>query len=125
MKKKNEMDRREFLSKASLAALTVPALLQAGSAKGNAQGGASAGTSMTGAKKMKRISIEEHWGNKELVNIRNQWYVRTGTPAYNDPKVNPDVFPKVMDMEKWRIPLMDTLHQFAGHPGDRRYGHCH
>ncbi len=101
------MDRREFLGKATLAALTVPALLQAGSAISQAQSASSSATPKTDAKKMKRISIEEHWGNKELVNIRNQWYVRTGTPAYNDPKVNPEVFPKVMDMEKWRIPLMD------------------
>jgi len=107
VKKEDEMDRREFLGKATLAALTVPALLQAGSATGKAQDTSSSVTPSTGTKKMKRISVEEHWGNKELVDIRNQWYARTGTPAYNDPKVNPEVFPRVMDIEKWRIPLMD------------------
>ncbi len=107
MKKNNEMDRREFLSKASLAALTVPALLQAGSAVGHAQSGSAASASKESTKKMKKISVEEHWGNKELIDIRNQWYARTGTPPYNDPKVNPQVFPRVMDMEKWRLPLMD------------------
>lgn len=56
---------------------------------------------------MRRISVEEHWSNKELVDVRNQWYVRTGTPPYNDPKANPLAFPMLMDMEKWRLPLMD------------------
>jgi hypothetical protein len=107
MKKKNDMDRREFLGKATLAALTVPALLAAGSKISPAQSGSSAGASKEGTKKMKRISVEEHWGNQEMIDIRNQWYARTGTPASNDPKATPLVFPRLVDFEKWRLPLMD------------------
>jgi 2,3-dihydroxybenzoate decarboxylase len=107
MKKRDGMDRREFLGKAALAALAVPALVKAGSTASSAQSGPASGASKEDAKKIKKVSVEEHWGNKQLVDIRNQWYVRTGTPAYNDPKVNPNVFPMVMDIEKWRIPAMD------------------
>ena len=56
---------------------------------------------------MRRISVEEHWANQELIDIRNAWSARTGFPPSNDPKATPLVFPRLVDVDKWRLPLMD------------------
>jgi len=56
---------------------------------------------------MKRICIEEHWANKEMLGWRAEWLKRTGFPLTMDPKTTPQVFPGLADFEKIRLPLMD------------------
>jgi 2,3-dihydroxybenzoate decarboxylase len=56
---------------------------------------------------MKRICCEEHWGNQELIDIRNAWGKRTGFPPSVDPKTTPHVFPRLVDIDERRLPLMD------------------
>jgi 2,3-dihydroxybenzoate decarboxylase len=56
---------------------------------------------------MKKICIEEHWHNPEIVELRNQWRERTKVPPSNDPKATPQVPPRIGDFEKFRLPLMD------------------
>jgi len=56
---------------------------------------------------MKRICIEEHWANKEMLGWRAEWMKRTGFPLTMDPKTTPQVLPGLPDFEKIRLPLMD------------------
>ena len=56
---------------------------------------------------MKRICIEEHWGNQEMIEIRKQWMGRTGFPSSVDPQATPTVHPRLVDIEEFRLPLMD------------------
>ena len=105
---KGKTGRREFLGKATFAALTLPAILQAGGLKiGQAMNESSTAASKEGKTKVKRICVEEHWGNDEMIAIRNQWSARTGFPPSIDPKTTPLVFPRLVDIEKFRLPLMD------------------
>jgi hypothetical protein len=65
------------------------------------------GAAKEGKTKMKRICIEEHWANKEMLGWRAEWLKRTGFPLTMDPKATPEVFPGLADFEKIRLPLMD------------------
>jgi 2,3-dihydroxybenzoate decarboxylase len=60
-----------------------------------------------GGAKMKKICIEEHWHNPEVWEMGDQWRKRTRVPLSNDPKATPQVFPRIGDFEKFRLPLMD------------------
>jgi len=93
--------RREFLRKAVLAGLTIPAVLQGGLETGYAANGPATGATKNGRMKMKRICIEEHWRSPELTEARNQWMVRTKAPLSIDPKATPLVAPRLMDIEKF------------------------
>ncbi|MEW6667326.1 MAG: amidohydrolase family protein [Thermodesulfobacteriota bacterium] len=56
---------------------------------------------------MKRICIEEHWGNSELFEVRKRWMARTGFTPSVDLKATPQVHPRLVDIEEFRLPLMD------------------
>jgi 2,3-dihydroxybenzoate decarboxylase len=56
---------------------------------------------------MKRIAIEEHWSNKELSDLKNEWTTRVGIPPWNDPSVTSPIAARYPDFEKFRLPLMD------------------
>jgi 2,3-dihydroxybenzoate decarboxylase len=56
---------------------------------------------------MKRICIEEHWGNDETLEIRARWMERSGFEPSIDRNATPLVFPRLLDFEKFRLPLMD------------------
>jgi nitrous oxide reductase len=61
VKEKDRIGRREFLSRATLAALTLPAVLQGGSKTGHAQSEQSAtAVPEKGETKIKKIGTEEH-----------------------------------------------------------------
>jgi predicted TIM-barrel fold metal-dependent hydrolase len=105
---KGKTGRREFLGKATFAALTLPAMLHAGGLKiGQAMNGSATAASKEGKTRVKRICVEEHWGNDEMIAIRNQWSARTGFPPSIDPKTTPLVFPRLVDIEKFRLSLME------------------
>ncbi len=55
----------------------------------------------------KKICVEEHWANQELIDIRNTWSRKTGFPPSIDPKTTPLVFRRLADVDTWRLPLMD------------------
>lgn len=104
---KDIMGRREFLGKATLSALTVPAVMEGGLKIGHAASKKSTDASKQGKTKMKRICVEEHWGNKEMVGMRIEWIKRTGFPLTMDPKTTPLIPPRLVDFEQFRLPLMD------------------
>ncbi len=114
MKEKNEIGRREFLGKATLAALTVPVMLQGGMKTGHAKNDPS---STTGAKereakmKINRICIEEHWSNKELDEIGMRWRAGRDSMVSFGPETMPPDFVirlrRLRDFEEFRLPLMD------------------
>jgi 2,3-dihydroxybenzoate decarboxylase len=108
MKEESKMGRREFLSKAALVAMAVPAVLHSGSEKSAAQSDPSGSKQATAKPKMKRIAIEEHWSNKESTDLRVEWGKRTGYPVTVDPKAIPYAFVRYGDFEKFRLPLMDA-----------------
>ena len=60
-----------------------------------------------GGAKMKKICIEEHWRNPEVGEMGDRWRERTRVPLSNDPKASPQVFSRIGDFEKFRLPLMD------------------
>jgi len=104
---KDETSRREFLGRAALAALILPGVFQGGVKMGHAMNGSSTGAPKEGRTKMKRICIEEHWGSKEMLGWRADWMKRTGFPLTLDPKATPQVPPRLVDFEQFRLPLMD------------------
>jgi len=95
---KSKMGRREFLSKAAVAALTIPAVSQGGSKVGRAADG-SPGDTQQGARPMKRIGVEEHWSSPETIN--------TGGGIPFDPKTIAIPLARLKDIEQFRLPLMD------------------
>jgi 2,3-dihydroxybenzoate decarboxylase len=103
------MERREFLRKAALAALAVPAALGGGAKYGYGDSGPLPAAQEGARPKMKRIAIEEHWGNKELLEIRAQWEARTGLPKTVDEAAIAHAFPRLGDFEKFRLPSMDEF----------------
>lgn len=102
------MGRREFLGKAALAALAVPAAIEAAATRGHADDPSPAVSQAAPTPKMKRIAIEEHWGDKDLADIRFAWQARTKYPDTVDPKAIGYAFPRLGDFEKFRIPDMDA-----------------
>jgi nitrous oxide reductase len=77
MNEKSRMGRREFLGKAALAAMAAPAVLKAVTKEsGAAEGRPSAGVGTATKPRMKRIAIEEHWGNKELADLRTERWLK-------------------------------------------------
>jgi hypothetical protein len=70
---KDKMDRREFLGRATIGALAVPAVLQGGLSIGQAANKSSKDVPKEVKTKMKRICIEEHWANKEMLGWRAEW----------------------------------------------------
>jgi 2,3-dihydroxybenzoate decarboxylase len=109
MKEKAGMGRREFLSKAAVAAIAVPTVLGAGVKAGHAEGESpKPGQYKTGVR-TKKIAIEEHWANQELNDLRTEWGKRTGYPITVDPKAIGYSFPRTPDFEKFRIPFMDEF----------------
>jgi 2,3-dihydroxybenzoate decarboxylase len=109
MKEKDKIGRREFLAKTALAAVAVPAILQGGLKTGHAAGEPSGSLIKESTKKIKKICIEEHWANQSMVKWRTEWVARTGFPLTMDPKNSPNVWPRLPDFEKWRLPLMDEV----------------
>ena len=57
---------------------------------------------------MKRICVEEHWGNRELMELREKWTARTGFSLSTNPETLPLVPPRLPDFEQFRLPLMDA-----------------
>ncbi|PKN63748.1 MAG: amidohydrolase [Deltaproteobacteria bacterium HGW-Deltaproteobacteria-15] len=109
MDEQKRMGRREFLGKAAVAAMMVPAVLGAGSGNIGAQGQASGDVGDKARAKIKKIAIEEHWANQELNELRIEWGKRTGYPTTVDPKAIGYSFPRTPDFEKFRIPFMDEF----------------
>ena len=56
---------------------------------------------------MNRICVEEHWSIPESAEMRDQFFARTGLKLSIDPDASPEVGPRVGDIEKYRLPLMD------------------
>ena len=112
MSEKGRLGRREFLGRAALAAVAIPAAWTARPKEVRAaESAASAGTPKLTKQQMKRIAIEEHWSNKESTDLRVQWGKRTGYPVTVDPKAIPYAFVRYPDFEKFRLPLMDASGQ--------------
>jgi 2,3-dihydroxybenzoate decarboxylase len=101
---KRKMDRREFLGTATFTALALPAILQGGSKIGQA-----AEATKEGKTKMKRICVEEHWGNSDMDEMREIWGKKTGYVSRQDPKSQTSIYSKsrTADFEKFRLPEMD------------------
>ena len=95
---KDRIDRREFLRKAGVAALTVPAILNRTTRDSHAANGSSTSVSQGSTTKKKRIAVEEHW------------MLQTGKPPVlppsNDPEGMKHVFPLLSNFEA-RFPLME------------------
>ena len=97
---KERIGRREFLRKAGVAALAVPAILHRTSEHSHATNGSSTAIPREGKAKTKRIAVEEHW------------IVPTGKPLQlpRTSSVNfaeiPQVLPLLANFEL-RLPLMD------------------
>jgi len=109
MDEQKRMGRREFLGKAAVAAMMVPAVLGAGSGNIGAQGQPSGDVGDKARAKIKKIAIEEHWANQELNELRIEWGKRTGYPTTVDPKAIGYSFPRTPDFEKFRLPFMDEF----------------
>jgi 2,3-dihydroxybenzoate decarboxylase len=56
---------------------------------------------------MKKIAIEEHWGNQEMAQLKTQWTTRSRIPQWNNPAATTHIASRYPDFEKYRIPLMD------------------
>ncbi len=56
---------------------------------------------------MKRISIEEHIAVPGMEKIQREWLARTGLSWSVNPAETPLVGPRIGDVEKFRLPLMD------------------
>jgi 2,3-dihydroxybenzoate decarboxylase len=109
MKKDEKIGRREFLTRAAVGSLAASALL---TGKGRAASGESAKLSVSTQNFIgptRKIAIEEHWGNRELGEIYLKWRARTGFPESIDLKTIPQAFPRLADVERFRLPLMDEL----------------
>jgi 2,3-dihydroxybenzoate decarboxylase len=114
---KDRKGRREFLGKAALAAFALPSVLQGELKTAHAKSDESSKTHPKENKKktkIKRISIEEHWSNKELDGIGMQWRSRTNPPPPvlpQGPQAIPPAFftslRRLGDFEEFRLPLMD------------------
>jgi 2,3-dihydroxybenzoate decarboxylase len=93
-----KINRREFLRKAGVAALTVPAILHRASENGHAMNGSSPDAPRESKAKVKRIAIEEHW------------MFPTGKapalPPSNDPAAMSLPLARLADFEL-RLPLME------------------
>ena len=107
MEKKGKIGRREFLGKAALAALAIPVLSGGGLKTALAEKLSKKPARET--KTMRRICVEEHWGNMELGEIGMQSYRRAGYEAPVDTSTIPSAFPRLVDFERIRLPLMDQL----------------
>jgi 2,3-dihydroxybenzoate decarboxylase len=108
--KKGNMGRREFLGKALVAATAIPATMQGGIRTAKADDPAKKQAKGPGPKrKIKKIGIEEHWGNDELNAIGMAWRAKlTGVVGVQKP--SPDFIERLRrqaDFEKFRLPLMD------------------
>ncbi len=103
MKEKEKIGRREFLGKAALTALTVPAVLKADATAAEAQNAASGQE----RKKIKRIAAEEHWATKELSDIAAESWKSRKDLSWRDPKAFSGSIPRMWDFEKTRLPMMD------------------
>lgn len=101
-----KMGRREFLGKTALGALAVTAGVQAGLRKGEAVAQTAASAKGTG---MKKICIEEHWRNSEIVGLNLEWAKTKNTPSSVNMKAVPHAGAGLVDFEKIRLPLMDNL----------------
>ncbi len=108
MTEKKGIGRREFLGNAVLAAAAAPALMVA-SKSASAQDRASSTASDKGPSKIKKIGLEEHWGNQDLNALRIEWGKRTGYPDTVDPRAIGYAFPRGLDFDKFRIPFMDEF----------------
>ncbi len=102
------MGRREFLGKAMLAAAAASALLET-SKNASAQDRGQSSANGRGPSKIKKIALEEHWGNQDLNALRIEWGKRTGYPDTVDPKAIGYAFPRGLDFDKFRIPFMDEF----------------
>ena len=109
MKEEDRIGRREFLAKTALAAAAVPVILQGGLKACHAAGEPFGSPIKESTKKIRKICTEEHWANQEMVKWRTEWVARTGFPLTMDPKNSPNVWPRLPDFEKWRLPLMDEM----------------
>jgi 2,3-dihydroxybenzoate decarboxylase len=106
--KKEGMGRREFLGKAMVAAAAAPVLLAA-SKNAGAQARGQSAASDKGMPRVKKIALEEHWGNQDLNALRIEWGKRTGYPDTVDPRAIGYAFPRGLDFDKFRIPFMDEF----------------
>jgi len=57
---------------------------------------------------MRRISVEEHWGNQEISAMKSKWLARTGIPQWNNPTATAHIASRYSDFEEFRLPLMDA-----------------
>jgi 2,3-dihydroxybenzoate decarboxylase len=109
MKKDEKIGRREFLTRTAVGSLGASVLLAGKSRAAPGETGKSSMSTKSSTGPMKRIAIEEHWGNRELGEIYLKWRARTGFPESIDIKTIPKAFPRLADFERYRLPLMDEL----------------
>ena len=101
------MNRRGFIKKSLLAA----ALISSGktfAGEKEDSGEKNNKSEYKGQGVIKKIGLEEHWGNRELGEIMMSWNERTKFPSDNDPSggLNSSI-PRLGDFEKYRLPGMD------------------
>jgi 2,3-dihydroxybenzoate decarboxylase len=109
---KDKKGRREFLEKAAVAALALPALLQGGVKTARARSGKPIPVPQNkGKTAIKKIGIEEHWSSKDLDEIGMEWRKRTGSIETMAPQAMPPSFltslQRLKDFEETRLRLMD------------------
>jgi 2,3-dihydroxybenzoate decarboxylase len=108
MAENSGMGRREFFGKAVVAAAAGSALLTA-SKNAVAQDSNQPAPNGKDRRRVKKIGLEEHWGNQDLNELRVEWGKRTGYPDTVDPKAIGYAFPRGADFDKFRIPFMDEF----------------
>jgi hypothetical protein len=61
-------------------------------------------------KSLKKIAVEEHWGNRELAEMRMAYEARVKIPVRVNPEFLRTRMPKLGDFEQARLPGMDRHH---------------
>jgi len=101
------MNRRDFVKKSVLAA----ALFSSGKVIAEEKGESHNRSNRSSGKRqsvIKKIGLEEHWGNRELGEIMTSWNERTKFPSDSDPSGGLyESIAKLSDFEKYRLPGMD------------------
>jgi 2,3-dihydroxybenzoate decarboxylase len=57
--------------------------------------------------KKRIVAIEEHWGTEELTDIASRSWGARKDAMWRDPNVFSGSIPRLWDVEKWRLPIMD------------------
>lgn len=112
MKKQRELGRREFLGKSATSALTLPVVFHQGLKAAALDSQASTGNVKSNKNISGKIAIEEHWGTREILEIGEQWRMKTGSRAATASPDDSGIYSKLSrlwDFEEFRLPLMDEF----------------